>query len=140
VKEPTWFDRADCLAIHEMMLAQHGGRDGVRDEVLLESALNRSRHLHEYGRPSACELAASYAGGVIRNHPFNDGNRRTGFMLAAAFLELNGFRLTASEEEIYRQTLAFAAGETDEAGYAGWLARVSVPARSRRKLRAPGAP
>jgi death-on-curing protein len=116
-----------------MMLAQHGGLDGVRDEGLLESALNRPRHMRGYGRPSACELAASYAGGFIRNHPFNDGNKRTGIMLAAAFLELNGFLITAPEEDVHRQTLAFAAGETDEVGYADWLARVSVPVRSRRK-------
>jgi death on curing protein len=133
VKEPTWFDRPDCLAIHEMMLAQHGGLEGVRDEGLLESALNRPRRLCEYGRPTLCELAASYAGGVIRNHPFNDGNKRTGFMLAAAFLEVNGNVPTATEEEVYRQTLAFAGGESDEARYSEWLARSSVPAKKRRK-------
>ncbi len=115
------------------MLAQYGGLDGVRDEGLLESALNRPRHLHGYGGPTLCELAASYAGGVIRNHPFNDGNKRTGFMLAAAFLEINGTRLTATEEEVYRQTLTFAAGEIDEARYAEWLSRSSVPARKPRK-------
>jgi death-on-curing protein len=133
VKGPTWFDRPDCAAIHEMMLAQHGGLDGVRDEGLLESAFNRPRRLHEYGRPALFGLAASYAGGVIRNHPFNDGNKRTGFMLAVAFLEVNGVRFTASEEEVYRQTLAFASGECDEALYAEWLARNSVPPKNKRK-------
>jgi death-on-curing protein len=115
------------------MLAQHGGLDGVRDEGMLESALNRPRRLYEYGRPTLCELAASYAGGIIRNHPLNDGNKRTGFMLSAAFLEVNGNRLTASEEEVYRQTLAFAAGEIDEAAYGEWLARNAVPAKKNRK-------
>jgi death-on-curing protein len=133
VKEPIWFDRQDCLAIHESMLAQYGGLDGVRDEGLLESALKRPRHLCDYGRPTLCELAASYAGGIIRIHPFNDGNKRTGFMLAAAFLEVNGNRMIASEEEVYRQTLAFAAGESGESRYAEWLSRCSSPARKPRK-------
>jgi death on curing protein len=137
VKEPTWFNRQDCLAIHETMLVQHGGLDGVRDEVLPESALNRPRHLHKYGSPSLCELAASYAGGVIHNHPFDDGNKRTGFMLAAAFLEINGMLLDASEEEVFRQTLAFAANEIDEARYAAWLSASSALEGHRRKKRSP---
>ncbi len=119
----------DCLAIHEMMLAQHGGLDGVRDEGLLESALGRPRHLLECGKPTLCELAACYSGGVIRNHPFNDGNKRTGFMLASAFLEINGLHLTASEEEVFRQTLAFASNEIDEAQYAAWLSGASARAK-----------
>jgi death on curing protein len=116
----------DCIAIHETMLAQHGGLDGVRDEVMLSSALDRPRKLFEYGKPALSELAASYAGGIIRNHPFNDGNKRTGFMIAAAFLEINGMRLNASEEDVFRQTLAFAANEIDEAGYAKWLSASST--------------
>jgi death-on-curing protein len=119
----------DGLAIHEMMLAQHGGLDGVRDEGLLESALGRPRHLFEHGNPTPCELAACYAAGVIHNHPFNDGNKRSGFMLGAAFLEINGMRLNASEEEVFRQTLALAANEIDEAQYAAWISGASVVAK-----------
>lgn len=120
MKTPVWLDRADCLAIHEMMLAQHGGLAGVRDEGLLESALARPKNLFAYKSPKLWKLAASYAG-IIRNHPFLDGNKRAGFMLAATFLELNGLVFTASEESVVEKTLALAAGELKEAGYAAWL-------------------
>jgi death-on-curing protein len=121
MKKPVWLDRSDCLAIHEMMLAQHGGLAGVRDEGLLESALAKPQNLFAYGSPTLAELAASYAAGIIHNHPFPDGNKRTGFMLAATFLELNGLVFTATEESVVEQTLALAAGELKETGYAAWL-------------------
>ena len=121
MKKPVWLDRSDCLAIHEMMLAQHGGLAGVRDEGLLESALAKPQHLLAYGSPTLTELAASYAAGIVLNHPFLDGNKRTGFMLAATFLELNGLVFTATEESVIEKTLALAAGELKEAGYAAWL-------------------
>jgi death-on-curing protein len=121
MKKPVWLDRTDCLAIHEMMLAQHGGLAGVRDEGLLESALARPQHRFDYGSPTLAVLAASYAAGIIRNHPFLDGNKRTGFMMAATFLELNGLVFTASEESVVGKTLALAAGKLKEAGYASWL-------------------
>jgi death-on-curing protein len=123
----------DCFAIHEMMIAQYGGRDGLRDDGLLESALNRPRHLFRYGSPSICDLAASYAVGVIRDHPFIDGNKRTGFMVAAAFLDVNGVSLIAPEEEVLSQTLALAANEIDEAQYSTWLFKNSVRTKLRRK-------
>jgi death-on-curing protein len=121
MKKPVWLDRSDCLAIHEMMLAQHGGLAGVRDEGLLESALAKPQNLFAYGSPTLAELAASYAAGIVHNHPFLDGNKRTGFMLAATFLELNGLVFTATEESVVEQTLALAAGELKETGYAAWL-------------------
>jgi death-on-curing protein len=121
VKEPLWLDRQDCLAIHEMMLAQHGGLGGVRDEGLLESALAKPRNLFAYGKPTLAELAASYASGIIHNHPFLDGNKRTGFLLAATFLETNGLVFTAPEESVVERTLALAAGKLNPAGYAAWL-------------------
>jgi death-on-curing protein len=121
MKEPVWLDRADCLAIHEMMLAQHGGLAGVRDEGLLESALAKPQNLFAYGSPTLTKMAASYAAGIVLNHPFLDGNKRTGFILAATFLELNGPVLTASEESVVKKTLALAAGELKESGYAVWL-------------------
>jgi len=132
VKEPIWLDRVDCIAIHEFMLAQHGGLGGVRDPGLLESALARPRRLFEYGSPTLARIAGSYAAGVIQNHPFNDGNKRTGFMLAAAFLELNGVTIAADEEQAFRKTLALAAGEIDEGAYANWLSTVSAPRRANR--------
>ncbi len=121
MKEPIWLERADCLAIHEMMLAQHGGLAGVRDEGLLESALAKPRNLFAYGSPTLFGMAAGYAAGIILNHPFLDGNKRTGFMVAATFLELNGLAFTASEESVVEKTLALAAGTLKEAGYASWL-------------------
>ncbi len=121
MKEPIWLERADCLAIHEMMLAQHGGLAGVRDEGLLESALAKPRNLFAYGSPTLFGMAAGYAAGIILNHPFLDGNKRTGFIVAATFLELNGLTFTASEESVVEKTLALAAGRLKEEGYASWL-------------------
>lgn len=121
MKRPVWLDRIDALAIHEMMLGQHGGLAGVRDEALLESALAKPHNLFAYGSPTLAQLAASYAAGIIINHPFIDGNKRTGFMLAATFLELNGLNFTASEEAVVEMTVALAAGKLKEAGYAAWL-------------------
>ena len=121
MKQPIWLDRTDCLAIHEMMLAQHGGRAGVRDEDLLESALAKPQNLAAYGSPTLQKMAASYAAGIVLNHPFLDGNKRTGFMVAATFLELNGLVFTASEESVVEKTLALAAGKLKEAGFALWL-------------------
>jgi death-on-curing protein len=121
MKAPVWLERADCLAIHEMVLAQHGGLAGVRDDGLLESALGKPQNLFAYGKPTRPQLAASYAAGIIRNHPFLDGNERTGFMLAATFLELNGLTFTATEESVAQKTVALAAGKLREADYAAWL-------------------
>jgi death-on-curing protein len=121
MKEPVWLDRTDCLAIHEMMLSQHGGLAEVHDEGLLESAIAKPKNRFAYGSPSLPEMAASYAAGIILNHPFLDGNKRTGFMVAATFLELNGLFFTASEESVVEKTLALAAGSLKEAGYASWL-------------------
>lgn len=121
MKEPVWLDRVDCLAIHEVLLEQHGGLAGVRDEGMLESALGKPRNLFVYAKPLLADLAAAYAAGIILNHPFLDGNKRTGFMAAAAFLELNGQEFSATEVDAVIQTLALAAGELDEVGYAAWL-------------------
>jgi len=121
VKEPIWLNREDCLAIHEMMLAHHGGLAGVRDEGLLESALSKPRNLLAYSSPTLPEMAASYAAGIILNHPFLDGNKRTGFMLAATFLELNGMEFIATEESVVEMTLALASGKLKQAVYAKWL-------------------
>ena len=125
MKEPIWLSREDCLAIHEMMLAQHGGLAGVRDEGLLESALSKPQHLCAYRSPTLAAMAASYAAGIILNHPFFDGNKRTGFMLAATFLEINGLEVTATEESVIEMTLALASGNLKQAGYAEWLSKNS---------------
>jgi death-on-curing protein len=121
MKQPVWLDRADCVAIHDLVLAQHGGLAGLRDEGLLESALSKPQNLLGFGSPTPAELAASCAFGIIMNHPFIDGNKRTGFLVAATFLELNGLEFIAPEESVVIKTLALAAGELKEAGYAAWL-------------------
>jgi death-on-curing protein len=126
---PIWLDREVALALHDMLLAQYGGCAGVRDEGLLDSALARPQQTLAYGKPSVCELAAAYAAGVIKNHPFLDGNKRTGFMLGAGFLELNGREFFASEADAVIRTLALAAGEMTEGAYAEWLAHNSREVR-----------
>lgn len=128
MKPPVWLDRADCLAIHDMLLAQYGGLAGVRDEGLMESALAKPKNLFAHGSTALPQLAASYAAGIILNHPFLDGNKRTGFMLAATFLQINGLELTASEEAVVENTLALAASQLKEADYAAWLKMNSRPA------------
>ena len=125
MKEPVWLDSVDALAIHEKMLALHGGMSGVRDEGLLQSALGKPLNLFAYSNSTMPELAASYAAGVILNHPFFDGNKRAGFMIAAAFLEINGWRFVASEADAAVRTLALAAGGMSEAEFAVWLKKNS---------------
>ncbi len=121
-KEPVWLLRDVVLAVHEHLLAEFGGSAGVRDVGLLESALARPKNLFAYGEVTLCELAAGYAFGIVKNHPFVDGNKRTGFAAAILFIELNGRKLVASEADALVRTLALAAGELDEVGYADWLA------------------
>jgi len=121
VKEPHWVLRETVLALQERLLAEFGGLSGLRDEELLDSALARPQQLFAYGKPSVFEMAASYAFGLVRNHPFLDGNKRIGFTTAIVFLELNGSRFAASEADATIKTLALAARELDEAGYAKWL-------------------
>lgn len=122
MKEPHWLDLRDVRALHEQMLARFGGAEGVRDTGLLESALARPRWRFR-ADPSAdlCDIAASLAGGILRNHPFVDGNKRTGFLSAILFLELHGARFHASEEAAARAVLAFAAGAMTEPGFAAFL-------------------
>lgn len=121
MKEPQWLLRETVLALQERLLAEFGGRSGIRDAGLLDSALARPQQLFAYGQPTLFELAAAYAFGLIRNHPFVDGNKRIGFTAAILFLELNGRRFTASEAEAALKTLALASRELDEASYAAWL-------------------
>ncbi len=121
MKTPQWVLRETVLALQERLLAEFGGLGGVRDTGLLDSALARPRQLLAYGKPGLFELAAAYAFGLVRNHPFVDGNKRIGFTTAILFLELNGHRFEASEAAATLQTLALAARDLDEAGYAAWL-------------------
>jgi death-on-curing protein len=121
VKKPTWLLRETVLAAHERLLSEFGGASGIRDVGFLDSALTRPDNLLAHGKPDVFEMAAAYAYGIVKNHPFVDGNKRTGFTAAIVFLELNGEVFAASEADATIQTLALAAGDLDEPGYAAWL-------------------
>ena len=122
MSEPIWIDERDTLALHDRLLALDGGLPGVRDVGLVQSALARPRQLHAYGdKPDIIDLAAAYTAGIVRDHPFIDGNKRTGFLLGVLFLELNGYRFTATEESAAQAILSLAAGTLDEPAFAAWL-------------------
>ena len=117
----VWPDREVIIAVHEMQLAEHGGLAGVRDVGLLDLALSRAPNLAAYGEADAAALAAAYGYGLSRNHPFIDGNKRTGFVAAELFLNLNGFELNATDADCVITMLGVAAGEVSEDAFAGWL-------------------
>jgi death on curing protein len=122
VKEPVWIDERDALALHDRLLALHGGATGVRDEGLLNSALARPRQHFAYAdSPDLIDMATAYTAGIVRNHPFVDGNKRTGFVVGILFLEVNGCRFIASEEDAAQAVLELAAGSLDEGGYSAFL-------------------
>jgi death-on-curing protein len=120
-KAPVWLLRETVLAMHDLLIAEFGGAAGIRDEALLDSALARPRNLFAYEQSRVFDLAASLAFGLIRNHPFLDGNKRVAFTSAVTFLRLNGWRVDATEVDATVRTLALAAGDMTQADYAGWL-------------------
>ncbi|TGX52642.1 type II toxin-antitoxin system death-on-curing family toxin [Sphingomonas gei] len=117
----VWVDIAVALAAHAEQLAEHGGAQGVRDMNMLESAMARPLNLIAYGDPGIAELAASYAFGIARNHPFVDGNKRTAVVVSETFLVLNGYGLTCSDVELVVAFLALAAGEFTPEALADWF-------------------
>jgi death-on-curing protein len=119
--EPIWLKREFIIAVHERLIADHGGGSGLRDAGLLESALARPQHQFNYGEPSLTELAAAYAVGVAKNHAFVDGNKRTAFVAAVVFLERNGLRLNASEAEATIAMLRVAEGSMTQKQFTRWL-------------------
>ena len=123
--EPCWLTREAVLAIHAQLLARFGGSAGIREDNMLESALAKPRQLHAYGQPNVYEMAAAYAFGIVKNHPFVDGNKRAGFVAAYTFLGINGFDFTAPEEEAVIFTRGLAAGEITLEEYALWLQKAS---------------
>lgn len=127
MSEPEWLTRQDVIALHERLLAEHGGAAAIRDENLLNSALARPQNLAAYGDPDLFDMAAATMAGIIRNHPFVDGNKRTGFMAGYVFLGVNGHRLTAPQPEVVRIIVALAAGELEEAELAAWLRGNTAP-------------
>lgn len=123
MKDPVWIREDVVLAIHRRQLAEHGGGEGMRDPGLLNSALARPKNLLSYadGEPDLPSLAASYAWGIIRNHPFVDGNKRTAYVVCRTFLKLNGSDLEASQEEKYLTFLQLAEGLLSEEELARWI-------------------
>jgi death-on-curing protein len=120
-REPQWLHKIDALAIHDRQLAEHGGGVGVRDAAMLESALARPINRWAYGVEDPASLAAAYAFGVARNHPFVDGNKRTAWVLARLFLALNGYELVFTAPDAITAMLALAAGELAEEEMADWF-------------------
>ncbi len=125
----TWVDSDVVLAIHEEQLAEHGGADGVRDMGLLESALARPQNLLAYGSPDVADLAVAYAAGIARNHPFIDGNKRTAWVVAETFVELNGSEIAADDAGAYEVMLSLAEGRIDESAFAAWMRPQIKPQR-----------
>ncbi len=120
---PIWLLPEIAQAVHKRQLAEHGGGQGVRDAGLLESALLRPQNIYIYsnGQTSLAQLAAAYAYGLARNHPFVDGNKRTALVLSLLFLKLNKKTLSASQEDLYAVFMALANGDMPEAGLADWF-------------------
>jgi death-on-curing protein len=127
--EPVWLDERDAVSLHDRLLALHGGAGGLRDEGLVRSALARPRQHFAYGgEPDVVGLAAIYTAGIVRNHPFVDGNKRTGFVIGILFLELNGFIFTASEQDAAQAVIQLAGGAISEDDYAAFLKGNTTPA------------
>ncbi len=116
-----WVSIEVAYAVHHEQLGEHGGGGGVRDEKLLESAMARPQNLAKYGKPDAAELAASYAYGIARNHPFVDGNKRTAAVISETFLLINGYVFEATNPEISVAFEDLAAGELNEEELADWF-------------------
>lgn len=121
MKKWRWIRLDVVYAIHEQQLAEHGGAPGVPEPGRLEAALARARNLDTYGRPDAAALAGAYAFGILRNHPFVDGNKRTAWVVARLFLARNGYQLQFDLAEAVRTIEAVAAGELSEAALAKWF-------------------
>jgi death on curing protein len=119
--EPVWLDATDALAIHDRQLAEHGGGTGLRDAGMLKSALGRPVNQWHYGEDDPAALAAAYAFGIARNHPFIDGNKRTAWVLARLFLDLNSHSLAFEPADAISTVLALAAGDLAEDELADWF-------------------
>jgi len=123
----VWVNVAVAIAAHGEQLAEHGGAGGIRDRNMLESAMARPLNLVAYGAPDIAELAAAYAYGIARNHPFVDGNKRTAAVVSETFLVLNGHALTCDDVELVTTFLELAAGALTVEALTGWFRRWVVP-------------
>lgn len=130
-KEPRWIDRRALLLKHAESLRLFGGAEGLRDDGMLDSALTRPVNTWAYrGEDRIAYLAAAYAFGLSRNHPFIDGNKRAAFIAYVGFLKLNGFNLTATQPEAYKAMITLAAGDLTEDAFAAWIEIHSAPRRT----------
>ncbi len=128
MSEPKWLRKDMVLALHAMSVAEFGGSPGIRDDGLLESALDRPKNLFAYGNdPSILELAAAYCSGIVKNHPFLDGNKRAGDLAIRAFLLRNGHLYEPDEANEVVMIMALAAGTVDEDALAAWIAENATP-------------
>ncbi len=131
-KEPRWLSVATVEALHEALVRRFGGGSGMRDRSLLESALARApQRFHYDDDADTPSLAATIAFGIAKNHPFVDGNKRTAWIAAATFLEINGHRVTAPETEVVISMVALASGEMPERAFADWLRANTAKQRHR---------
>ena len=127
MSEPLWVSKFTLIVLQNETIVRDGGLAGIRDQGLLDSALARPKNACNYGVTEITALAASYAFGIARNHPFNDGNKRAAFLASALFLRKNGFRLSATQLDAIEMFSSLAAGEVSEDALANWFAQhVSV--------------
>lgn len=127
----TWIDPAVVLAIHDQQLAEHGGMNGIRDMGLLESALARPAQLATYGEADVFDLAAVYAHGIVRNHPFVDGNKRTAYVVCMLFMRLHGFEINASGPDRVILFERLGKGEIQREELAVWLREHGISRKTR---------
>lgn len=128
--EPRWLSRVVVDAIHHDQLREHGGLAGIRDENLLESALARPQQKWHYGEErDVPALAAAYAFGLVKNHPYRDGNKRIGLLAMVTFLELNGYSFQATDADVVTEFLALADGRVSEEALASWIQEHSAKRR-----------
>lgn len=123
--QPVWLQESLLAAVHDRLLAEHGGPSGIRSRAGLEAALARPRHVAAYQSTDLFDLAAAYACGLVRNHPFLDGNKRTAFMAAYVFLGRNGIMLVPDEADAVRAMVALAGGDFSEPAFSAWLRKNS---------------
>ena len=128
--QPRWLSRLVVDAIHIDQLREHGGLPGIRDENALESALARPLQKWHYAEEAdLAALAAAYGFGLVKNHPYRDGNKRIGFLAIATFLGLNGYELTATDAEVVTQVLRLAGGRVSEEELARWIRDHTIKAK-----------
>lgn len=127
MKSPYWLSAESIRVLHALVVDAHGGDAAMRDERRIDAVVARPRQQYAYGEESLARLAAAYAAGIVQGHPFVDGNKRTGFLAAAAFLELNGRSFVATQPLVVSQTQGLASGAVSEIQYAEWLEKSLRP-------------